>query len=108
MSANDEFSDGPLLEQQAYVGSRELLVSGELASGTFLSESRLVDRLGMSKTPIRAALERLAAEEFISVSPRRGAVVRELTVREVADQYDIRSALEPHVLRGIAGRLSLE
>ena len=62
----------------------------------------------MSKTPVKAALERLEMEGFIAVSPQQGIVVRELSVHEVADQFEIRVALESHVLRSVAGRLTDE
>ena len=60
----------------------------------------------MSKTPVKGALERLESEGFISVSPQQGIVVRELSVREIADQYEIRSVLESYALRTVAGRLT--
>src|SRR5438067_11001844 len=60
----------------------------------------------MSKTPVKAALERLESEGFITVSPQQGIVVRELSVREIADQYEIRAVLESYVLRTVAGKLT--
>jgi DNA-binding GntR family transcriptional regulator len=60
----------------------------------------------MSKTPVKAALERLEAEGFIAVSPQQGIVVRELSVGEIVDQYEIRVALESYTLRAVAGRLT--
>jgi DNA-binding GntR family transcriptional regulator len=60
----------------------------------------------MSKTPVRSALERLESEGFISISPQQGAIIRDLSLGEVADQYEIRVALETFVARGLAGRLT--
>jgi DNA-binding GntR family transcriptional regulator len=60
----------------------------------------------MSKTPVKAALERLESEGFITVSPQQGIVVRELSVHEIAEQYEIRAALESYTLRTLAGRLT--
>lgn len=76
--------------------------------GTFLSERQLADELGMSKTPVKAALERLELEGFITVSPQSGIVVRELSLEEITQMYEIRVALEGYVLRSLAGRLSKE
>lgn len=76
--------------------------------GTFLSERQLADELGMSKTPVKAALERLELEGFITVSPQSGIVVRELSLDEITQMYEIRVALEGYVLRSLAGRLSKE
>lgn len=95
-----------LLKQQAYSALKLSIQDGTFAAGEFLSERQLAARLGMSKTPVKAALERLEVEGFVAVAPQQGIVVRELSVQEVADQFEIRAALEPFTVRQIAGRLS--
>jgi DNA-binding GntR family transcriptional regulator len=60
----------------------------------------------MSKTPVKAALERLELEGFITVSPQSGIVVRALSDDEISDIYDIRIALEGFVLKSMAGKLT--
>jgi DNA-binding GntR family transcriptional regulator len=62
----------------------------------------------MSKTPIRFAIERLALEGFVAVSPRQGIVVTGIQLDEVADQFEIRIAVECHTVRRLAGRLTAE
>lgn len=96
----------PLMKDHAYEQLKARLLDGDYPPGSFLSERRLAADLGMSKTPIKAALERLEAEGFVSVSPQQGIVVRELAIREIIDLYEIRSALEAYVLRTVAGRLT--
>src|SRR4051794_4236895 len=81
------------LKDEAYEKIKGRLLEGDYAPGSFLSERQLAENLGMSKTPVKAALERLESEGFIAVSPQQGIVVRELSVREIADQYEIRAAL---------------
>ncbi|MBI1349269.1 FCD domain-containing protein [bacterium] len=98
----------PLLKERAYSQLKELIQIGEFPAGMFLSERQLALKLGMSKTPIKAALERLEAEGFLSVAPQQGIVVRDLSVEEIADQFEIREALESYVLRALAGRLTAE
>ncbi len=95
-----------LLKERAYDEIKRLILEGDLAPGTFLAERQLAARLGMSKTPVRSALERLESEGFISISPQQGAIIRDLSVNEIADQYEIRTALESFVMRTLAGRLS--
>jgi DNA-binding GntR family transcriptional regulator len=95
-----------LLKERAYTGIKQSILQGEFAPGSFLSERQLALRLGMSKTPIRAALERLDLEGFITVSPQQGILVRDLSIHDIADQYEIRAALETYVLRSLAGRLT--
>ncbi len=97
-----------LLKQQAYVQLKELIQNVTFGPGDFLSERQLALRLGMSKTPVKAALERLEAEGFIAVSPQQGIVVRDLSVHEVADQFEIRVALETFVARSLAGRINAD
>jgi DNA-binding GntR family transcriptional regulator len=94
------------MKESAYGEIKRRLLSDDYPPGSFLSERQLAEALGMSKTPVKAALERLEAEGFISVSPQQGIVVRELSVREIADQYEIRAALESYTLRMLAGRLT--
>jgi len=94
-----------LLQDQAYERLKELIQSGSLPPGSFQTERLLSERLGMSKTPIRAALTRLDIEGFVSVSPQLGISVREMSLHEIVDLFDIRAALETFVVRSLAGRL---
>ena len=94
-----------LLKEVAYQELKALLLDGTFPPGTFLSERRLAERLGMSKTPIKVALERLETQGFIATSPQQGIVVRELSLREISEHYDIRIALETFVVGAIAGKL---
>jgi DNA-binding GntR family transcriptional regulator len=95
-----------LLKEHAYTELKRRILQGEFTPGAFLSERQLALDLEMSKTPIRAAVERLEAEGFLAISPQQGLVVRELAIHELADHLEVRYALEPYVLRQIAGRLT--
>jgi DNA-binding GntR family transcriptional regulator len=92
------------LKERAYTELLELLLSGELPAGTFVSERQLAARLGMSKTPIRVALERLDRDGFVEILPQRGVRLRELSEAEAVDHYDLRIALESWVIRRVAER----
>ncbi|WLD10876.1 GntR family transcriptional regulator [Planctellipticum variicoloris] len=98
--------DKGLLKDRAYADIKQHIQSGEFAAGDFLSERQLAALLGMSKTPVKAALERLEQEGFVAVSPQQGIVVRELSIAEAADQFELRKALETYVVQAIAGKLS--
>ena len=95
----------PLLKDTAFHELKRLIVDGTFPPGAFLSERKLAQRLNMSKTPIKSALDRLEADGFIVTSPQQGIVVRQLTLREIKEHYDIRIALETFVVRQIAGTL---
>ena len=97
-----------LLKDQAYESLKALILDGEFPTGAFLSERTLAERLGMSKTPIRTALERLEQERFVTISPLQAIVVGEFSIQAIRDHYDIRLALESFVVRRLAGRLTAE
>ena len=99
-------SEKALLKDRAYCEIKQFIQCDEFSAGEFLSERKLAIRLGMSKTPIKAALERLEAEGFIAVSPQQGIIVRDLSIHEIADLFEIRLALESFVLGSIAGTVT--
>ena len=83
---------------------RRLVITGELAPGTRIVEDRLAERLGVSRNPVREALQALAGEGFVELLPRRGAVVAQLSAEEAEDLFDVRGALEPLAARLAARR----
>ena len=89
--------------QRALMGLRELIVSGELRAGTRLHEVALANRLGISRTPLRAALARLGQEGFVEVVPSGGYAVRRFGREDVIDAIELRGVLE-----GTAVRLAAE
>jgi len=94
-----------LLKDVAYEHIKELILKGELVPGDRLSERKFGAMLNMSKTPIKAALERLEEQGFVTLSPRRSAEVKGLTKKEIADIYDFRIALESFIVGELTGRL---
>ena len=85
--------------QAAAAAVREMIVDGRLAPGERINEVRLSEALGVSRTPLREALGRLAAEGALSSTPAIGYTVRPLTVEEFEQLYDIRPILDPEALR---------
>jgi GntR family transcriptional regulator of vanillate catabolism len=88
---------------RALVSVRELLLRGEFSPGERVSELPLVARLGVSRTPIRLALERLANIGLLDVNASGGFTVRGFTSAEALDAIEIRGVLE-----GTAARLAAE
>jgi DNA-binding GntR family transcriptional regulator len=97
-----------LLKERAYAEIKRNILSGGLPPGSFVAERQLAAGLGMSKTPIRTALERLEFEGFITISPQQGIIIRDLSLHEIADHYEIRIVLEAYIARMIAGQLTAE
>jgi DNA-binding GntR family transcriptional regulator len=73
---------------------REAIVGNLLAPGERLTEVSLASRLGVSRTPIREAFSQLEREGLVTVLPRVGVFVREVTARDVEETYTVRAALE--------------
>ncbi|TFV74365.1 GntR family transcriptional regulator [Blastococcus sp. CT_GayMR19] len=76
---------------------RELILGGQLVPGARLGEVELADRLGVSRTPVREALSRLAAEGIVEIQPNRGARVATWSVAELEGVFDLRSTIEPQL-----------
>ncbi len=83
---------------------RRLVITGELPPGSRIVEDRLAARLGVSRNPVRESLQALAAEGFVEILPRRGAVVAQITTEQAEDLFDVRAALEPLAARLAARR----
>jgi len=66
----------------------------ELAPGTMLSENSLAAELGVSRTPVREALQDLAAQNFVEVLPQRGSRVTLLDIKRIEDGFFVRQAIE--------------
>ena len=78
---------------------RAAIVNGEFGLGSQMSEAQLAQQLGVSKTPVREALLRLAAEGFIDVAPKSGWTVRALDFARFEHLYDLRIVLEQAAAR---------
>jgi GntR family transcriptional regulator, vanillate catabolism transcriptional regulator len=82
---------------------RAAILAGDFQAGERLHEVKLATRLGVSRTPVRAALQKLASEGLLDYTPNRGYTLREFSVSEVISAYEVRAVLE-----GLAARLSAE
>ncbi|HSZ42423.1 MAG TPA: GntR family transcriptional regulator [Trebonia sp.] len=71
------------------------IISGDIKPGEKLTETGLAERMGISRSPVREALQALSRDGLISMEPRRGARVNSLNGRDVADLYTCRLLLEP-------------
>lgn len=96
----------PSAVDHAYENIWRQLIKGERRAGERLTDTELASQMGLSRTPVRQALHRLAQEELIRLDVRRGFSVKELTARDVNEIYDVRGVLEPLALRLSAPRLS--
>jgi len=81
---------------------RDAIVEGKIKPGERLMEPEVAKLLGVSRTPLREAFLQLESEGFMVVTPRKGAVVSELSIKDASDTYLVKSALE-----ALAAKLSV-
>lgn len=91
-----------------YEQIRQAIVEGHYSPGQRLIEQRIAEELSLSRTPVREALHRLEAEGLVQSEPNRGAVVRALSVDDIADIYGLRARLEGYAAELAAQRATEE
>lgn len=97
-------AEGSSQAVRAQLQLREMILAGELPPGERVGEVAIVEKLGISRTPIRAALVRLEQEGLLEALPHGGFAVRSFSEREVADAIELRGTLEGLLARVAAER----
>ena len=87
---------------------RNMILDGELAPGERLNEVALANSLGISRGPLREAVQRLASEGLLSLISHRGAFVRTFGRDEIVELYEVRAAVELHAVRLVCQRATSE
>ena len=88
----------PVLEQE--------IVTGALKPGTRLDETLLAEKFGVSRTPIREALNRLSASGLVEIRPRRGAIVAAISLQDLMNMFEVMADLEALCARLAARRIT--
>ncbi len=91
------------LRELVFDSLRKAIILGKLKPGERLMEIQLAEEMGVSRTPVREAIRKLELEGFVVMVPRRGAYVAGVSVKDIADVFEVRSALE-----GLAAGLAAE
>jgi DNA-binding GntR family transcriptional regulator len=84
---------------------RGAILDGTLTAGSRLKEDELAAQLEVSRTPVREALRKLAADDLVVLEPKRGARVRKYEAHELDDLYRLRAVLEGYAARRAAERI---
>ena len=92
------------LSDNAYVSIKRLIVTLELPPDSVVDEIALAEQLGVSRTPVREAIQRLAREQFVRIVARRGVFVTGVDVGELATLFETRQVIEPYAARLAAQR----
>jgi DNA-binding GntR family transcriptional regulator len=94
------------LGERVYTNLRADILDLTIPPGSVLQEVPLAEELGVSRGPLREALNRLAAEGLVTITPRKGAVVTLLTKRDFLDAYQVREVLEALAVKNAVPRLT--
>lgn len=87
---------------------RQAIVKGVFPPGSRLMEIQLATEMGVSRTPVREAIRKLELEGLVVMIPRRGAYVANLSIKDISDVYEIRTALDELAARLAAERINDE
>jgi DNA-binding GntR family transcriptional regulator len=87
------------IREATYRHLRSAILEGSLVPGERISEPAFAETLGLSRTPIREALQSLAKEGLVEIIPHKGARVRQLSVKEIEEVYQVRAVLESEAAR---------
>jgi len=86
------------LREKVYHYLRLELARGNLAPGSYIDQNEICERLHISRAPMRDALIQLEAEHFVQIFPRRGVLIKKLTIQDIKSSYQIAAALESSVV----------
>lgn len=98
-----KLNDYKPLRELVFDSLRKAIIHGKLKPGERLMEIQLAEEMGVSRTPVREAIRKLELDGFVVMVPRRGAYVAGVSVKDIADVFEVRSALE-----GLAAGLAAE
>jgi DNA-binding GntR family transcriptional regulator len=102
---NQKQSSGSLAEQ-VYKELHWAVITGKIPSGTRLVESVLAEQMGVSRTPVREALQKLVSDGSVYAIPRAGYIVEDMSERDVVDLFMARAAVERIIVRLAAERIT--
>lgn len=95
-----------LLPEKIYHHLRTKLLAGELPPGARLDYKKISTEMGVSTTPVREAMGKLASEGLVELVPRAGAIVRKLGAQEAIQLYGVREAIETYAAAKAADKIS--
>ena len=94
------------LREQVYEYLQNEIQEGRLLPGSYIKLNEISKRLGVSKTPLRDAIIQMECEGFVSILPRKGVLLKRLTLDEIRDILQILGALESAVLRAVFEKIT--
>jgi len=96
------------LSEHVYLHLRKRMNSGDLTPGSTINIGEIASELGISKTPLRDALIHLECEGFVTILPRRGVLVNELSMDDVRKAYDSIGLIEAFIIRECIDKITVD
>lgn len=96
----------PSLSELAYEQIKEAILSAKLKPGEIISENLMATALNMSRTPIREAFKELVHENLVEIIPGRGAVVKDISLKELKEIFELRLVLESYAAGVVVNRIT--
>lgn len=94
-----EISSGSTLSEKTYIALKKAIIGLELKPGQLISVEEISEELGVSRTPIRTALNSLTNDGLVEIIPGKGSFVKELSEKDVTDLLNIRQLLEAYAIK---------
>ncbi|MBN2705569.1 MAG: GntR family transcriptional regulator, partial [Deltaproteobacteria bacterium] len=85
---------------------RDAIIRQKIRPGERITELEVAERFGISRTPIREAFRQLESEGFLTIIPRKGAVVADIEEKDIRDFYEIKGVLEGYAARQAVARMT--
>ncbi|RAS85598.1 GntR family transcriptional regulator [Priestia endophytica] len=89
-------NDYSSLTRQAYIQIKDQIVSGHLKQGQVISISAMAKQLGISRTPITYACQKLEHDKFLTIVPKQGVIINTVTITDAKEIYELRAAIESY------------
>lgn len=86
------------LKDQVYDSLRTRIIECEYEPGTIVNETILMEELGVSRTPVREALHRLAIENLVTIIPKKGVIIKGISIEDIVQVFDARIVVEPQLM----------
>ncbi len=94
--------------EKAYRQIKEQIIKTKLSPGALVNEANLMSELALGRTPIREAMKQLEADNLVTITPRRGVFVTDITVTDLTKIFEVRVVLEPLAVRLATQRITRE
>ena len=91
-----EFRKRDNLSEKAYIAIKEMILNGKLKQGEAISINSMTEILGISRTPITNACQKLEFEKFLTIVPKQGVIVNSITIDDARELYELRAAIESY------------